>query len=71
MSAIKCGAFDFLTKPVDGATLLNSVEKALQMDSANRQEAIERAQLVTRYKSLTPREREVLDLLASGLLLND
>jgi FixJ family two-component response regulator len=68
VTAIKSGAVDFLTKPADGATLLNSVEKALQMDSANRQEAIERAKLVTRYESLTPREREVLHLLANGLL---
>jgi FixJ family two-component response regulator len=66
--AMKYGAIDFLTKPVDGAALLNSVEKALQRDSANRLKAIEHAKLVARYQSLTPREREVLDLLASGLL---
>jgi DNA-binding CsgD family transcriptional regulator len=65
---MKCGAIDFFTKPVNGATLLNSVEKALQRDSGNRLEAIEHAKLVTRYQSLTPREREVLHLLASGLL---
>jgi FixJ family two-component response regulator len=65
---MKCGAIDFFTKPVDGATLLKSLERALQLDSANRQEALERAKLVTRYESLTPREREVLHLLASGLL---
>jgi FixJ family two-component response regulator len=68
VSAMKCGAIDFFTKPVDGATLLNSVEKALRRDSANRHKAIEHAKLVTRYESLTPREREVLHLLASGLL---
>ena len=68
VSAMKCGAIDFFTKPVDGATLLKSLERALQLDSANRQEALERAKLVTRYESLTPREREVLHLLASGLL---
>jgi FixJ family two-component response regulator len=68
VSAMKCGAIDFFTKPVDGAALLNSLEKALQQDSANRQQAIEHAKLVTRYESLTPREREVLQLLASGLL---
>jgi FixJ family two-component response regulator len=66
--AMKCGAIDFFTKPVDGAALLNSVEKALRRDSANRHKAIEHAKLVTRYESLTPREREVLHLLASGLL---
>jgi FixJ family two-component response regulator len=68
VSAMKRGAIDFFTKPVDGATLLNSVRKALQRDGANREETIEHAKLVTRYKSLTPREREVLHLLASGLL---
>jgi FixJ family two-component response regulator len=68
VSAMKCGAIDFFTKPVDGTTLLNSVEKALRWDHANRQEAIEYAKLVARYESLTPREREVLHLLARGLL---
>jgi FixJ family two-component response regulator len=66
--AMKYGAVDFFTKPVDGTTLLKSMEKALQIDSANRQEAIERERLITRFKSLTPREREVLYLLVSGLL---
>ena len=68
VSAMKRGAVDFFTKPVDGATLLNSVEKALQMDKANRQDALEWTTLVSRYESLTPREREVLHLLVSGLL---
>jgi FixJ family two-component response regulator len=65
---MKEGASDFFTKPVDGTALLNSVERALQQDRANRQEATESASLVTRYESLTPREREVLPMLASGLL---
>jgi FixJ family two-component response regulator len=68
VSAMKCGAIDFFTKPVDGATLLDSVEKAFQRDSANRQEAIEQAKLISRYESLTRREREVLHLLVTGLL---
>jgi FixJ family two-component response regulator len=44
------------------------VERALQQNLANRREATEHAGLVVRYESLTPREREVLPLLASGLL---
>jgi FixJ family two-component response regulator len=68
VNAMKEGASDFFTKPVDGTALLNSVERALQQDRANRQEATESASLVTRYESLTPREREVLPMLASGLL---
>jgi FixJ family two-component response regulator len=44
------------------------VERALQQNIANRREASEQASLVARYESLTPREREVLPMLASGLL---
>ena len=68
VSAMKEGASDFFTKPVDGTSLLNSVERALQQNLANRREAAEDASLVARYKSLTPREREVLPMLTSGLL---
>jgi FixJ family two-component response regulator len=68
VSAMKGGAIDFFTKPVDGAALLNSIERALQQARANRQEAIEYARLVAKYESLTPREREVLPLLVCGLL---
>jgi len=66
--AMKGGAVDFLTKPVDEEALLVSVERALQEDRASRQESAERALLVARYESLTPREREVLPLLVNGLL---
>jgi FixJ family two-component response regulator len=65
---MKGGAVDFLTKPVDEEALLTSVERALRQDRANRLEAGEYARLVARYESLTPREREVLPLLARGLL---
>jgi FixJ family two-component response regulator len=68
VSAMKGGATDFLTKPLDEAALLTSVERALQQDRVNRHEAMEHARLVARYESLTPREREVLPLLARGLL---
>jgi len=68
VGAMKEGASDFFTKPVDGTSLLSSVERALQQDLANRQEALEYAKLVARYESLTSRERELLPLLVSGLL---
>jgi len=68
VSAMKGGAIDFLTKPLDEAALLTSVERALQQDRANRHEAMEHARLVARYESLTPRERELLPLLVRGLL---
>jgi FixJ family two-component response regulator len=68
VGATKAGAIDVLTKPIGEAALLTSVERALQQDRTNRREAIEHARLVDRYESLTPREREVLPLLANGLL---
>ena len=68
VSAMKEGACDFFTKPVDGTSLLSSVERALHQNLAHRREALEYARLVTRYKSLTSRERELLPLLVSGLL---
>jgi FixJ family two-component response regulator len=68
VNAMKEGASDFLTKPVDGTSLLNSVERALQQNLANRRVTTEHASLVARYESLTPREREVLPMLANGLL---
>jgi len=66
--AMKDGAVDFLTKPIDETVLLAAVEHALEKDRTARCEALERADLLARYHSLTPREREVLPLLASGLL---
>jgi FixJ family two-component response regulator len=68
VSAMKEGASDFFTKPVDGTSLLSSVKRALQKNLANRQEALEYTKLVARYESLTSRERELLPLLVSGLL---
>jgi FixJ family two-component response regulator len=66
--AMRGGAVDFLTKPVDEEVLLTSVERALRQDRAYRQEMVEHARLAALYESLTPREREVLPLLVNGLL---
>jgi FixJ family two-component response regulator len=66
--AMKGGAVDFLTKPVDEEALLASVDRALREDRESRQKAAEQERLVARYESLTPREREVLPLLIQGLL---
>jgi FixJ family two-component response regulator len=66
--AMKGGAVDFLTKPVDEEALLASVERALRQDRESRQEAAEHAKLVAQYELLTPREREVLPLLINGSL---
>jgi FixJ family two-component response regulator len=68
VKAMKGGAVDFLTKPVDETVLLAAVENALEKDRVARQEALGHADLLARYRSLTPREQEVLPLLVSGLL---
>ena len=66
--AMKGGAIDFLTKPVNAAALLNSIERAVQQYRVNRQETMEYERFAARYETLTPRERQVLPLLLSGLL---
>src|SRR5580704_14822183 len=66
--AMKNGAIDFLTKPVNAAALVNSIERAVQQYRANRQETMEYERFSVRYETRTPREREVLVLLIRGLL---
>jgi FixJ family two-component response regulator len=68
VSAMKSGAVDFLTKPVNEETLLASVERALLQDRTNRQKVFEHAALLARYATLTRREREILPLLVQGML---
>jgi FixJ family two-component response regulator len=68
VSAMKCGALEFFTKPVDGTRLVKAIQGALQRDNLSRLEATEHAKLVARYELLTPREREVMHLLVTGLL---
>jgi FixJ family two-component response regulator len=68
VTAMKGGAIDFLTKPIDETTLLACIEKALEEDRKLRLAALEQKSLLARYRSLTPREQQVLPLLARGLL---
>lgn len=66
--AIKAGATDFLTKPVDAAVLVQAVSSALT-DAQTRQDSIaETAVLADRVARLTPREREVMNHVVSGRL---
>ena len=66
--AMKAGAVDFLTKPVDTCLLLSAVQSALEKDGRQRKRQRELAALRARFASLTPREREVLPLIVGGLL---
>jgi FixJ family two-component response regulator len=68
VSAMKQGASDFFAKPFEGGVFMAAVQHALDKNRDGRQKAREQADLLARYRSLTPREHEVLPLLVSGLL---
>src|SRR5260370_19855418 len=65
---MKGGAVDFLTKPLDEEALMRAVDAALARAHVLRKEAEDTAALQALHQSLTPREQELLPLLASGLL---
>jgi FixJ family two-component response regulator len=68
VEAMKAGAVDFLTKPVDGNKLLGAVRMALEKDRETRAKHEERASITARMASLTARERQVLGGVVTGKL---
>jgi FixJ family two-component response regulator len=68
VQAMKAGAVEFLRKPFRDQDLLDAVQQALERDRKVRDQRAEVAELRKRFDSLTPREREVMALVAAGLL---
>ena len=66
--AMKQGASDFLTKPVDDALLIATIRDALARDQSLRAARVERERIATRLATLTERERQVLEHIVAGRL---
>jgi FixJ family two-component response regulator len=64
--AVKAGAVDFIEKPFRDQVLLDSVHRAIEMDAKMRGEVSRLSDIRERLNQLTPREREVLDLVVAG-----
>jgi FixJ family two-component response regulator len=68
VQAMKAGAVEFLTKPFRDQDLLDAIEQATERDRAARRQRVETVELASRHSSLTAREREVMQLVVTGLL---
>jgi FixJ family two-component response regulator len=68
VQAMKAGAIEFLTKPVDEQNLLRAIQEAIDRDRRTRKEQAEMRELRRLYESLTGREQEVMQQVISGLL---
>jgi RNA polymerase sigma factor (sigma-70 family) len=66
VAAMKDGAFDFVQKPFRDQDLIDRVQRALARDQENRMALSQHSKIRTRLESLTPREREVLELMTRG-----
>jgi FixJ family two-component response regulator len=68
VAAMKAGAIEFLTKPFRHQDLIDAVHRALEVDGARRASSAELSELRARFGELTPREREIMALVAVGRL---
>ena len=66
VEAIKRGAFDFIEKPFNEQKLTSVIERALELDAQNAGQVAAQSVVATRLAKLSPREREVLDLVVAG-----
>lgn len=68
VQAMKAGAVEFLTKPIDEQDLFRAIREAIERDRRTRQQHADMRDLRDRYESLTAREQEVMQQVVSGLL---
>jgi FixJ family two-component response regulator len=68
VQAMKAGAVEFLTKPLDEQKLLQAIQEAIERDRRRRQQHAEMRELRERYESLTAREQQVMQEVVSGRL---
>lgn len=68
VQAMKAGAVQFLTKPFRGQELLDAIHEAIAKDREDRGKREVAAEIAARYESVTAREKEVMNLVVSGLL---
>ena len=66
VQAMKEGAFEFIQKPFRDQDLLDRINHALQQDAESRSNLARRADVVRRMETLTPRERQVMDMVVDG-----
>jgi len=66
VDAMKEGAVDFIQKPYREEALLEKIEAALEQDQEQRKSLDEKQEIIRRVKSLTPREREIMDRMIAG-----
>lgn len=67
MQAMKDGAFEFIQKPFRDQDLLDRINHALKQDADNRSTVARRAEVQHRLETLTPRERQVMDMVVDGV----
>jgi FixJ family two-component response regulator len=66
--AMKAGAIEFLAKPFPKEDLLAAIHRGLKLDLALRQQQADRTSLQSRFEQLSPREREVMDYVVTGMI---
>jgi FixJ family two-component response regulator len=66
--ALRAGAIEFLAKPFPKEDLLAAIHRGLKLDSTLREQQAEKSALQARFEQLSPREREVMDLVVTGII---